>query len=205
MALRSMLESCGYEVTVEATLAGARARRGEREFGAFLVDRWLPDGDGLDFVRDLRSAGDDTPAVIITSMTELEHRLDGLRGGADDYMSKPFSVEELRLRLERLTKRRGEPKPVVSGPLRMDSVAHRVWVRDQEVVLTATEFALLELLTGQSGRVFRMAEILEQVWGLRHDPGTNRVAVYVRHLRSKIGPGLIHSVRGVGYVFDPNR
>ena len=204
--IQRMLEAEGHTITLAENLASARNLARTGDFEVYLVDRFLPDGDGLDLIREIRSAGDQTPALIVTTMGELEARLEGLRSGADDYITKPYSVEELVLRLGRFSRVTSTETAVLEAdPIRMDSSAHRVWVGDQEVTLTATEFALLHLLVSAQGRVWRMPEILEQVWGLRHDPGTNRVAVYIRHLRNKIGDQLIHTVRGVGYVFDPER
>jgi two-component system response regulator QseB len=120
-------------------------------------------------------------------------------------MAKPFHLEELLLRLKRITKRGTTDTVINAGPVRIDQLAHRVWVRDDEVILTVTEFNLLTMLASQPGRVYTHTELLQQVWGLNHDPGTNRVAVYIRHLRMKIGEGLVHTIRGRGYTFDQDR
>lgn len=199
------LEANGCNVSHTETIAETTS---VYEFGAFdalILDRWVPDGDGIEVLRHIRGSGDETPAIILTSLGELNKRLEGLRAGADDYMSKPFHLEELLLRLRRITNRGQNDTQITCGPLRIDQLAHRVWVDSEEVILTVTEFNLLTMLAAEPGRVFTHTELLQQVWGLNHDPGTNRVAVYIRHLRQKIGEGHIHTVRGRGYTLDSER
>ena len=199
------LEKNGCTVTHTETIAETHEAYAPNSFDALILDRWVPDGDGIDVLRTLREAGDETPAIILTSMGELNKRLEGLRAGADDYMAKPFHLEELLLRLRRITNRGRASTEISCGPVQIDQLAHRVWVGEEEIILTVTEFNLLAMLAGEPGRLFTHAELLQQVWGLNHDPGTNRVAVYIRHLRMKIGGGLIHTVRGRGYTIDPER
>jgi two-component system response regulator PrrA len=203
--LEKGLSEAGFQVVLAETIAIARETVATEDVDAMVLDRWLPDGDGVELVKEWRERGVDTPMIMLTSMSDLERRLEGLRAGADDYMAKPFSLQELVLRLNRLLNRRVSNKEVKVGNIRIDPTGHRTWVDEVEVFLTVTEFALLKLLAENKGRVCSTTELLEQVWGLRHDPGTNRVAVYIRHLRSKLGTGLIHTVRGIGYVLDPDR
>lgn len=164
-----------------------------------------PIGDGLSLVAHLRAHGDETPIIMLTTMDKNDQRIEGLRTGADDYLGKPFTMEELALRLHKLLGRRARTTLLEAGPIKIDPLGHRTWVRDEEIELTAKEFDLVSLLLSNQGRVLTTAQLLQRVWGLQHDPGTNRVAVYINRVRTKIGPGLIHTVRSIGYVFDPNR
>ncbi|HIN86003.1 MAG TPA: response regulator transcription factor [Myxococcales bacterium] len=202
--LEKGLEQVGYSLRVVTSLESARVAVQDPELTAVVVDRWLPDGDGLDLITLLRDSGNNIPAVVVTSMGALEKRLEGLRAGADDYISKPFSMEELVLRLNRLTQRKVDTAAIQIGALFMSPDGHQVKINGRSIILTATEFALAWLLASNPGRVYSAEQLLQEVWGIDHDPGSNRVAVYIRHLRSKLGDGLIHTIRNVGYLLDPN-
>jgi DNA-binding response OmpR family regulator len=210
----------GHEVTVAGDIAEARAALSHGH-ELLLVDRMLPDGDGLALIRELRRHGDTTPAICLTARDAVGDRVDGLRDGADDYIVKPFAFEELLARIDAVTRRQAPgrvgdgadpgavPTVLHRGDLRIDLAAHRVWRGPTEIQLTAQEFRLLVTLAEAAGRVLSRPHLLERVWDMHHDPGTNVVDVYVSYLRAKIDapglPRLVHTVRGVGYVLDPDR
>jgi DNA-binding response OmpR family regulator len=199
------LSAEGHTVDVAETLEGARAALREGIPDILVLDRMLPDGDGLELVDELRAAGNDVPVILLTAIADVDSRVKGLKSGADDYLTKPFSFEELLLRLDRLLYRRTTPRGLVVGPVRIDPQGHRVWVSDNRVSLTAKEFALLLILATNAGRVITSEQLLNQVWGMKSDPESNLLAVHFSNLRNKLGPQLIHTVRGVGYVLDPER
>jgi len=200
------LEGEGHRVDVVGDLEAARlAVRGER-YDLLLVDRMLPDGDGLAVVRELRRDKDRTPAICLTARDRVQERVEGLYGGADDYLVKPFEFDELLARIAAVTRRTPTAERLVVGDLAIDVGAHRVYRGDREIQLTAQEFALLRYLVENEGRVLSRTRILEAVWGTTHDPRTNVVDVYVSYVRAKIDKGfgrpLIHTVRGAGYVLE---
>ncbi len=200
----------GHSVQVAATLTAARRALREDETPADLlvVDRMLPDGDGLDLVRQLRRAGDTRPALVLTARDRVDERVEGLYGGADDYLTKPFAFDELLARIIALQRRLGgatTPRIEV-GDLAVDTEALRVWRGADELALTAQEFRLLRYLAEHVGKVLSRTRLLEAAWDMRHDPGTNIVDVYISYLRAKVDKGrerhLIHTVRGRGYVLE---
>lgn len=197
----------GHQVDVAEDLASARSALAGATYDLLLVDRMLPDGDGLALVRDLRRDGVQTPAICLTARDRLEERVEGLYGGADDYLVKPYAFDELLARITAVA-RRAAPGvgPLVVGDLEIDVPAHRVRRAGREIRLTAQEFKLLVHLAEHRGRVQSRTRLLEAVWDVHHDPGTNVVDVYVGYLRGKIDKGfdrpLIHTVRGVGYVLE---
>lgn len=204
--LQRGLEDEGHRVDVAGDLAAAReALAGERH-DLLLVDRMLPDGDGLALVRELRRAGDRTPAICLTARDRLEERVEGLYGGADDYLVKPFSFEELLARITAVVRRGPMVEALEVADLRVDVAARRVWRSGEEIRLTAREFDLLRYLVEHAGRVLSRTRLLEAVWDTQDDPGSNTVDVYISYLRGKIDRGhdrpLLHTVRGVGYVLE---
>ena len=205
--LRRGLSEEGHMVEAAADLRGARELLGKSSFDLLLVDRMLPDGDGLSLVRELRRAGSQTPVLCLTARDRVEERVEGLNGGADDYLVKPFSFDELLARVAALARRSGLAGGRVSvGDLEVDLDALRVWRAGAEVRLTAQEFRLLRALAEHPGHIVSRTRLLESAWDLHHDPGTNVVDVYVGYLRAKIDRGharpLIHTVRGLGYVLE---
>jgi two-component system OmpR family response regulator len=199
------LEEAGHRVTLAGSVAEASRLYFEGEFQLIILDRMLPDGDGLELLRSLRRGGERTPAICLSALDRVDERVAGLRGGADDYLTKPFSFEELLARIESVTRRQPYADTLTVGELEIDVAGHRVSRSGQPVELTAREFELLCVLAGEAGRVLSRTQLLERVWGMDFDPGTNVVDVYIRYLRRKLGEGLIHTVRGVGYVLDVAR
>jgi two-component system, OmpR family, response regulator len=201
----------GWEV--RAAGAGAEAVRIAREFrpDAVVLDIMLPDFDGLEVLRRLRADDDDVPVLFLTAKDAVEERIAGLTAGGDDYVTKPFSLEEVVARLRGLIRRthrttgRREAELVV-GDLVLDEDSREVRRADQPIVLTATEFELLRYLMRNPRRVLSKAQILDRVWNYDFGGQANVVELYISYLRKKIDAGrppMIHTLRGAGYVLKP--
>lgn len=200
------LSAEGHRCEVVADAASGMRAGASPDFDLILLDRMLPGGDGLQICRQLREQGVQTPILMLTALAEVDERVDGLRAGADDYLGKPFDFEELLARVEALGRRvRGtaDGDVLVHGRLKMDVKRHAVFKDDQEIVLTAQEFELLQLLMREPDRFWSRERILNRVWGSLADPETNVVDVYISRLRRKLddpeAPSTIETRRGVGY------
>jgi two-component system, OmpR family, response regulator len=175
------------------------------EYDAIVLDVMLPGLDGFAVCRRLRDDGVWSPVLMLTARDAVDDRITGLDAGADDYLAKPFSFEELLARLRALTRRAPVERPAVlaAGSLRLDPAAHRAWRGDVELDLSAKEFALLELFMRRPGSVLSRGQLLEGAWDMAFESRSNVVDVYVRYLREKIdrpfGCSSIETVRGVGY------
>ncbi|GAB3183777.1 response regulator transcription factor [Nesterenkonia halophila] len=198
------LRAAGYTV-----VRGATAREGyelamNNAVDLAVLDLRLPDADGLDLLSRLRGDGFRAPVVILTARSTPADTVVGLESGADDYMAKPFSIDELlariRLRLRGTTGE--EPSTLSAGRLTLDLHARRIAVGDAEHELSSREFALAETFMRHPGQVLSRQQLLELVWGYTFDPGSNLVDVYVRYLRGKVGAAAITTVRGVGYRLE---
>jgi DNA-binding response OmpR family regulator len=178
-----------------------------RDYDVVLLDIMLPGKDGLAILKALRRVGRNVPVILLTARNELDDRLQGLNLGADDYLAKPFYVEELIARIHAVVRRSvGERQNLLSaGPLTLDRITREVTCQTQQVELTTREFNLLEYLMRSPGRVLTRTQILEYVWGYDFNPNTNVVDVAIQRLRKKLAPlgaaDWIESVRGVGYRF----
>ena len=178
----------------------------EGEFDAVVLDIMLPGRDGLSVVRQARTKGKTTPVLLLSARGEVNERVEGLNAGADDYLAKPYALEELMARVRAMTRRNMDARPQVLrvADLSLDTVARKGLRGDREIILTTREYRLLEFLMRSAGRVCTRMMILEKVWDYDFDPGSNIVDVYIRKLREKIDAGfekkLVHSVRGSGYV-----
>jgi two-component system OmpR family response regulator len=174
-------------------------------YDAIVLDVMLPGLDGFDVCRRLRSGGVWSPVLMLTARDAVDDRVAGLDAGADDYLPKPFSFEELLARLRALTRRAPVERPAVleAGELRLDPAAHRAWRREAELDLSAKEFALLELFMRRPGVVLTRTQLLDGAWDISFEARSNVVDVYVRYLREKIDRPFdrdsIETVRGVGY------
>lgn len=229
-ALERALTLEGYEVTAVADGVEALAQAHRNRPDVLVLDVMMPGIDGLQVCRVLRAEGDRTPILMLTALVETADRIAGLDAGADDYVVKPFDVEEVFARLRALLRRTGEADSYVRPPqspssaapaaaaasppdggglltaagLRMDVQARRAWRGARELELTRTEFDLLELLVRNAGIVLDHATIYDRIWGYDFGPGSKNLAVYVGYLRRKLdepgAPALIHTVRGVGYA-----
>ncbi|WP_028805042.1 response regulator transcription factor [Streptomyces sp. 142MFCol3.1] len=223
-ALERALTLEGYEVTAVADGVEALAQAHRTPPDVLVLDVMMPGIDGLQVCRVLRAEGDRTPILMLTALVETVDRIAGLDAGADDYVVKPFDVEEVFARLRALLRRTGDraagatpapapapaaaakdtPGQVAAAGIRMDVQARRAWRGQRELELTRTEFELLELLVRNTGIVLDHATIYDRIWGYDFGPGSKNLAVYVGYLRRKLdqpgAPALIHTVRGVGYV-----
>lgn len=176
------------------------------EYDATILDVMLPGRSGLEIVKELRARHRSTPILMLSARSAVEDRVKGLNLGADDYLPKPFSFQELLARLRAITRRPPvEPATVLSvADLEMDVARREVRRGGRRIELTAKEFSLLELLLRKKGFVVTRGMILDRVWDLEYDGGSNLVEVYINYLRRKIDQGmdlkLIHTVRGAGYV-----
>jgi two-component system, OmpR family, response regulator len=176
-------------------------------YDAIILDRMMPKLDGIEVVRRLRLAGYPVPVLILSALDEVDERIEGLRAGGDDYLAKPYHLEELAARLEALVRRHGEAAP--SGKLKvsdleLDARSRRVLRAGKKIDLTAREFQLLEFLMRHAGQVVTRTMILEGVWDYHFDPKTNVIDVHISRLRQAIDKGferpLLHTVRGAGYT-----
>ncbi|MET9263287.1 response regulator transcription factor [Amycolatopsis sp. NPDC004079] len=206
------LELEGYRVSEVADGVEALAIARSEEFDVLIVDVMMPGVDGLGVCRVLRAGGDRTPVLMLTARVETADRVAGLDAGADDYLPKPFELDELLARLRALLRRSADPgeqaqRVVRLGGLAVDAGARRVWWHDTEVVLSKTEFDLLELLVRNAGIVLGRDTIHQRIWGYEFGPESKNLAVYIGYLRRKLETAgadeLIHTVRGVGYVVRP--
>lgn len=199
------LGAAGYAADVCTTLARARAALGAEAFDLVLLDLGLPDGDGLDWLRELRQAGQTLPVLITTARDALPDRVGGLDEGADDYLVKPFEPDELLARI-RLALRRSEGRAsplLVHGDLVVDPAARTVKRAGVLVPLRAKEFALLMALLRGSGRVLTRQRLEEALYGFDDALESNALEVHIHHLRRKLGEDLLTTVRGVGYFVPP--
>ena len=192
-------------------LAGLQAAQQHGPWDLIVLDLRLPGLGGIDICRTLRQAGDRVPILMLTARGAELDRVLGLELGADDYMTKPFSVLELAARVRALWRRvdgRAGPQPddepaaLSCGTLRMNRVQRRVWLREIEVSLTGLEFDLLWCFAREPGRAFSRGELLDRVWGTQHDGYEHTVNTHINRLRNKVGAGFIHTVWGRGYRFE---
>jgi len=180
------------------------ARTGD--YDVLIVDRRIPLRDGIDVIETLRAEGVRTPAIFLTALTDVDHRVEGLKAGADDYLAKPFYCVELNARLEAVA-RRTQPAAVETritvGDLVLDLLTRKVHRAGRDIPLQPREFNLLEFLMRHADQVVTRGMLLEQVWGIHFDPQTNVIDVHISRLRAKIDRGfdkqMLHTVRGAGY------
>lgn len=178
----------------------------ENQYDAIVLDIVLPGKDGLSILKLLRKAGRNVPVILLTARNELDDRIEGLHLGADDYLAKPFFVEELIARIYAVVRRAdGGQNTIAVGPVKLDRILREVTCDRHAVELTTREFNLLEYLMRSPGRVLTRTQILEHIWGYDFNPNTNVVDVCIQRIRKKIEPiggtGWVESVRGVGYRF----
>jgi DNA-binding response OmpR family regulator len=200
------LASGGYDVVAAATGAEGDARAADGGFDLALVDWNLPDLSGIEIVRRLREAKDDTPVLMLTARDALDDRVAGLDAGADDYLVKPFHVEELLARVRSIVRRKGTQSAArfVEGELALDTQSRAVSVGGREISLTSREYALLEYLMRNAGIALAREHIEEHVWGGAFEGSSNVLEVMIGRLRRKLGANAsaaIETVRGFGYRF----
>lgn len=203
------LTASGLTVDVARTGREGLAKVMGGNYDVVTLDRILPDLDGLTIVATMRGVGMETPVLVISAMSEVDQRIQGLRAGADDYLPKPFSPEEMSARVEVLLRRRprvGKTEAMLrQGPLELDLVRRKAVYRERELDLQPTEWRVLEYMVRHAGQILTRTMIFEAVWGCRFDPGTNLINVYVGRLRKKIEVAgersMIRTIRGSGYLF----
>jgi two-component system response regulator MprA len=207
-ALTRALRLDGYDVTAVSNGLKALEALPEVVPDVLVLDLMMPYVGGLEVCRRLRAKGDRTPILVLTARDEVGDRVAGLDAGADDYLVKPFALEELRARLRALLRRSRQPDedpaPVTLADLTLDPEGREVRRGGRLIDLTRTEFALLELLVRNAGRVLTRDVIVDRVWGYELEPASNSLEVFIGYLRRKTEaagePRLIHTVRGVGYT-----
>lgn len=204
--ISKVLTEAGHVVdTAHKGDAGLRiARAGD--FDALVVDRMLPEKDGLTLVREYRDGGGSSPALFLSALGEVDHRVEGLKAGGDDYLAKPFAPSELAARVEALGRRQVSEAPITHlkvGDLEMDLLSRKVVRAGQKIDLQPREFRLLEYLMRHAGQVVTRTMLLEKVWDYHFDPQTNVIDVHISRLRGKIDKDfdevLLHTARGAGY------
>jgi two-component system, OmpR family, response regulator MprA len=207
-SLSRALHLKGYRIGTAADGGEALALARDARYDAVVLDVMMPGIDGLEVCRRLRHAGDDTPILMLTARDAIGDRVAGLDAGADDYLVKPFALEELLARLRALLRRNTEsgerPNVLRFSDLELDSGAHEVRRGERRIELTRTEYQLLELFMRHPRQVLTRTVIFERVWGYDFGSGSNSLGVYIGYLRRKLEedrePRLVHTVRGVGYV-----
>jgi two-component system OmpR family response regulator/two-component system response regulator QseB len=196
------LVQAGFAVDwVEDGALGETALAAE-EYAAVVLDLGLPKLSGLELLRRLRGNGNGVPVLILTARDAVQDRVKGLDSGADDYVVKPFDLDELAARLRALTRRRsGEADALLRiGELELDPARHRVRFHDQPVELTAREFALLHELMLNAGRVLSREQLEQRLYAWGDEVESNAIEVHIHHLRRKLAPELVRTIRGVGYM-----
>ena len=199
--LEKGLAANGYTTKVVENGVSAAALADDEEFDLMILDLGLPDMDGVHVLSLVRQRGVAMPVIILTARDDMSDKVAGLDAGASDYMTKPFSLEELlaRVRARMRDEDRVEPTVLEVGPVMLDLRTRRASVGGEVVPLTAREFTMLETLMRHQDQVLSKEQLLSHVWGYDFDPGSNVVEVYIGYLRRKLGGDLIETVRGMGY------
>ena len=201
----------GYKVVCASSLSKGKEHINSSDFSLILLDLMLPDGSGLDLCREIKSDKDksSTPIIILTAKDDEVDKVVGFELGADDYVTKPFSVRELILRIKAVLKRGAEKKETLEvqrqfGELIMDIDSHEVFVNNEQIILTALEFRLLRQLVDRRGRVQSRDQLLSDVWGYSSEVTTRTVDTHIKRLREKLGTmgKYVQTIRGVGYKFS---
>jgi len=199
------LKECAYTAAWVRTCKDALDALAESPYDVIVLDLGLPDGDGLDMLRKWRASGFNEPVLILSARDSVEDRVKGLNVGADDYLPKPFSFEELLARVRSLVRRQSTAKQAVleHRGIRIDLLSHTVQLNGQPIDLTSREFALLEIFMQNTGRILTRTLISEKIWASHYDVDTNLLDVYMSRLRQKLEgtstKPLFKTVRGVGY------
>jgi two-component system OmpR family response regulator len=208
--IRSVLRQAGHETVHIDDGTRVVALAMQESFDVITLDRMLPGVDGISLVKRLREQGLNAPVLMISAMGEVDDRITGLRAGGDDYLVKPFSLEEMATRVEALLRRQQMQQvesPVLQvGGIMLDLIRRQVHVDGERVRLLHMEFKLLEFLMRNHGAIVTRRMLFEQVWGYRFDPGANLINVHIARLRKKLdrpaGPSAIQTIKGEGYRLD---
>jgi DNA-binding response OmpR family regulator len=197
------LRSSGFATAIAGDGESGLAMATTGRFDLVVLDLGLPDIDGIEVLKRMRGRGMTAPVVILTARDGVHSTVEGLEGGADDYVTKPFRFEELLARIRARLRAGSEiPSVLEAGDARLDLRTRKIHVGDRTEELTAREFALAEMLFRHPGQVLSREQILDRVWGYDHDPRSNIVDVYIGYLRRKLGKEMIRSERGMGYRLD---
>ncbi len=202
--IQAGLQQSGYAVDWMENGEQAEAALQTEDYEIMILDLGLPGRSGLDVLKSLRAADNDLPVLILTARDTVSDRVQGLDAGADDYLIKPFDLAELNARIRALVRRhKGRASPLIEhGNLVLDPAAHTVTLDGKPVKLSQREFAILHMLLENRGKVLSRARLEEGLYAWGEEVESNAVEVYIHHLRKKLGPGLIRTLRGVGYVID---
>lgn len=208
--IEKVLGEAGHEVETVNDGVGGLTRAREEAFDALVVDRMLPEKPGLQLVEEFRDGGGTTPALFLSALSDVDNRVEGLKVGADDYLSKPFAPEELVARVEALGRRQSQGEAPVTtlkvGELEMNLLTRQVHRGETRIDLQPREFKLLEYLMRNAGQTVTRTMLLEKVWGYHFDPQTNVIDVHISRLRAKIDKefdhALLQTVRGSGYCLQ---
>ncbi len=205
--VRAGLTQQGYAVDWVEHAEAAQLALETGEYDLLILDLGLPGMSGLEFLTRLREAGEDLPVLILTARDAVSDRITGLDSGADDYLTKPFELEELGARIRALLRRRsGRASPVIRhGDLVMDPAAHEVTLKGEKVDISPREFAILQMLLENRGKVMSRNRLEEGLYSWNAEVESNTVEVHIHHLRRKLGADLIRTIRGVGYIIDKPR
>ena len=203
--LQAGLRQCGYTVDWLQNASSAEAALTSEHYDVMVLDLGLPDRSGLTVLKYLRQRGDDLPVLILTARDSVEDRIVGLDSGADDYMLKPFDLDELAARLRALQRRHGgrADNTIHHAKISLDPAAHTVSIAGKPIELPPREYAVLQLLLENTGRVMSRNRLEENLYSWDGEVESNAIEVYIHHLRKKFGSDLIRTIRGVGYIIDP--
>ncbi|WP_321894832.1 response regulator transcription factor [Paraburkholderia heleia] len=205
-AVNEQITHDGHSTDHVTTLRDARRYVDSANYDLILLDLLLPDGKGIDFLRELRVGGSSVPVIILTALDQVADRIAGLNAGADDYLVKPFDLSELSARVHAVARRyAGNPNPLVTlGDLELDLAAHSITRAGRHVALTASEWALLEALVRHPNAILSRAQLEERLYSFSDEIGSNTIEVHMSRLRKKLGGDLIETVRGLGYKLRPS-
>ncbi|WP_233873114.1 response regulator transcription factor [Paraburkholderia adhaesiva] len=206
-AVRDQITRDGHSTDHVASLGDARRYEQAANYDLILLDLMLPDGRGLDFLRELRARGSTVAVIILTALDQVTSRIAGLNAGADDYLVKPFDLSELSARVNAVARRySGNPNPLVTlGDLEVDLAAHSLKRDGQDISLTASEWALLEAFIQRQDRILSRAQLEERLYSFSAEIGSNTIEVHMSRLRKKLGADLIETIRGLGYRLRNDR
>ena len=207
--LKKGLEANGFTIAIAPDAGQIIEMVLSDRFDLLLLDLGLPSKDGLSVLEEIRGQGATLSIIILTARDDIQDKVSGLEGGADDYITKPFRFEELLARVRlRLRSHQQAVMPLEMvlklGDLLLDLRTHQVFLGKKPIELSVTEFMLLETLMRYKGQIMTRQQLLDQVWGYNYEPGSNIVDVYVGYLRKKLGSNLIETVRGIGYRLPTN-
>jgi Response regulators consisting of a CheY-like receiver domain and a winged-helix DNA-binding domain len=200
-AVRDQIAADGHTIDWVTRLDDARDHMAAAGYDLVLLDLMLPDGKGINFLKDIRAQGDVTPVIILTALDQISDRIEGLNAGADDYLVKPFNLSELTARLNAVSRRyAGNPNPLICiGDLEIDLAARFISKGGKSVSLTAREWVLFEAFVQRPGQILSKAQLEERLYSFDSEVESNTIEVHVSRLRKKLGKKVLETVRGVGY------